>query len=324
MQFPAFRPRLPWLGADLQTVRNVLRGAPADLDAAEMRRVLLPMNDGSGDRLAAAMFGDARGADPLAVLVHGLGGNEESDYLRATAAVLRSRGLPVVLLNLRGAGPSRPTCRFQYHAGRTADLRDALSTLQSEHGAVRFFLVGFSLGGNMLLKYLAEHADAVPLAGAASVSAPLDLEAACRRILEKRNRVYHRYLLGRIRSEALGAGAEVSDDERRAIVAARSILEFDANFVAPRNGYASAVEYYTRNSSGRFLDAIAVPTLVIHALDDPWIPDDSYRRFAWDSNPHLTPLLSTGGGHVGFHGADSRVPWHDRCIEIFLCRMLAT
>jgi len=323
MQFPEFRPRAPWLGPDLQTVRNILRGAPAELDAAEMRRVLLPMADGSGDRLAAAVFGGERGADPLAVVVHGLGGSEESDYLRATGAMLRRHGLPVALLNLRGAGPSRPICRFQYHAGRTADLRDALLVLQRDHGVKSFFVVGFSLGGNMLLKFLAEHGAAVPLAGAASVSAPLDLEAACRRILERRNRLYHRYLLERIRAEALGTGAELSEQERQAIVAARSIFEFDANFVAPRNGYASAEEYYERNASGAFLNAIRVPTLLIHALDDPWIPADSYRRFDWSANSNLTPLLSRRGGHVGFHAAGSRVPWHDRCIEMFLCRSSA-
>jgi predicted alpha/beta-fold hydrolase len=307
----------------LQTLRNVVRGAPADLDAAEMRRLLLPMADGSGDRLAAALYGEPRGAEPLAVLLHGLGGSEESDYLRATASLLRRRGLPALLLNLRGAGPSRPTCRFQYHAGRTADLRDALVVLQRDYGAESFFLVGFSLGGNMLLKFLAEHGGEVPLVGAASVSAPLDLRAACQRILERRNRIYHRYLLGRIRGEALGEGAELTERERRAVVSARSILEFDANFVAPRNGYASADEYYERNSSGRFLHRIDVPTLVVHALDDPWIPGDSYRNFRWASNPNLTPLLSAGGGHVGFHAAGSRVPWHDRCIEIFLCRAMA-
>jgi predicted alpha/beta-fold hydrolase len=318
MTFPEFRARLPWLGADLQTLRNYFRGPVLDVSDRDLRRLLLPMRDGSGDQLAAAVHGEINGADPVVVLIHGLGGCEDSDYLRASAVTLGEGGFPVIRLNLRGAGASRPTCRFQYHAGRTGDLADALEALRQQHGVSSFFLVGFSLGGNMLLKFLAEHGAAFPVVGAASVSAPLDLEAACQRILERRNSLYHRVLLGRIRDEARERGSELTPGERRAVVEARTILEFDEHFVAPRNGYASAGEYYADNASQRFLGGIPVPTLVVHALDDPWIPDEAYRRFDWSCNRNLVPLLSRGGGHVGFHGAGTRVPWHDRCIERFL------
>ncbi len=309
---------MPWLGADLQTLRNTVRGPAIAIPPQPVRRVMLPMRDGSGDVLAGAWEGDAAGELPLAVLIHGLGGCEESDYLRTSAAVLRGRGLAVVRLNLRGAGASRPTCRLQYHAGRTQDLADALTGLLERHGAASFFLVGYSLGGNMLLKFLGEHGHAYPIVGAVSVSAPLDLEAACRRILEPRNRVYHRSLLTRMRVEALEEGAALAPEERRAVESSRTILQFDEEFVAPRNGYAGAREYYEANGSRRFLPNIGIPTLVIHSLDDPWIPPDSYRCFDWAANPRLTPLLSERGGHVGFHGAEARVPWHDRCIGVFL------
>ncbi len=290
------------------------------MDVSEIgaRRVLFATTDGSGDQLAGLMQGDPEGADPLVVLIHGLGGCEESDYLRTSATLLRERGNAVLRLNLRGAGASRPTCGLQYHAGRTADLADVVAALTGAHGVSSVFLVGFSLGGNMLLKFLAEYGTAFPVVGAASVSAPLDLEAACARILQARNRVYHRSLLRRMRDEALAAGARLSADERRAVSEAQTILQFDADFVAPRNGYASAQEYYEENTSRRFLGSIAVPTLVVHALDDPWIPAESYRAVDWTSHPHLRPLLSGGGGHVGFHGAGTKVPWHDRCIDTFL------
>lgn len=319
MVFPEFRPRVPWLGADLQTLRNHFRGPVLDVSNASALRLMLPMRDGSGDRLAATAHGEIRGADPVVVLIHGLGGCEDSDYVRASAATLGRRGFPVVRLNLRGAGASRPTCRFQYHAGRTPDLGDALTALRRDHDVSSFFLVGYSLGGNMLLKFLAELGAAFPIVGAASVSAPIDLEAACRRIHERRNYLYHRVMLDRIRDEARENGAELTDRERRAVAEVRTILEFDEQFVAPRNGYASARDYYADNESRRFLSGIGVPTLVVHALDDPWIPDEAYRSFDWSCNSNLVPLLSHGGGHVGFHGAGTRVPWHDRCIEQFLC-----
>jgi len=316
--FPEFRPRPPWIGADLQTLRNRLRGPVANGVAGEGERMLLAMHDDSGDRLVARMHGATTGADPLVVLIHGLGGCEDSDYLLASAAHLSGVGYPVLRLTLRGAGASRPTCRQQYHAGRTADLRDVLVALTQLHGVASVFLVGYSLGGNMLLKFLAEYGAAFPIVGAASVSAPIELEAASRRIMERRNRLYHRYLLSRMRAEALGDGAQIDAAERRAVAAARTILDFDEHFVAPRNGYAGARAYYEDNSALRFLNDIAVPTLVVHALDDPWIPSGSYESYDWTANPHLTPLLPRAGGHVGFHGAGTRVPWHDRCIERFL------
>jgi hypothetical protein len=226
-------------------------------------------------------------------------------------------------LNLRGAGPSRPLCRLQYHAGRTGDLRDALAALDPALRAPGLFLIGYSLGANMLLKFLAEHGAAFPILAAAAISAPLDLAATSRRMLAPRNRIYQRHLLRDIKAESLDNSAALTADEQRHVRAARSIFEFDDRFVAPRNGYAGAAEYYAQNSAARFLAAIRVPTLVIHALDDPWIPPDAYTRAAWAENPNLTPLLPDGGGHVGFHGRDSAVPWHDRCVGIFFAERRA-
>lgn len=312
--FPTFRPRLPWFGRHLQTMRNVFVPPRPDLARCRSERLVLPLDDGSGDRLAGLLqHPDGGGAKPLAVLIHGLGGTEDSAYMLASAATLLGAGHPVLRLNLRGAGASRPLCRLQYHAGRSGDLRAALSALAAPLRDPGFFVLGFSLGGNMLLKFLAEFGQAFPLLGAATVSAPIDLAAASRRILEPRNRVYQAYLLRGMKEESLAGPAAVTAEERRRIVLARSILEFDDRFVAPRNGYADAAEYYAENSAARFLAAIRVPTLVIHALDDPWIPPDAYRCGTWAENPHLVPLLPTHGGHVGFHGRDSRVPWHDRC-----------
>lgn len=259
-------------------------------------------------------------AKPLVVLIHGLGGSEDSVYLRVSAAHWLALGFPVLRLNLRGAGPSRPLCRFQYHAGRSADLRDVLARLEKEksgefpHG---FLLVGYSLGGNMLLKFAAEYASALPVLGVASVSAPIDLAAVAQRFLAPRNVVYQRYILTGMKREALAAGSHITPEECNRVRAARSVYEFDEHFVAPRNGYDGAEHYYAENNARRFLGDIRVPALVVHALNDPWIPAASYTSYDWSRNPHLVPLLPGGGGHVGFHAADARTPWHDRAIEAF-------
>lgn len=314
---PPFAPRPPWLGGDLQTLRNALRPPRTALARVPAERLELPLGDGSGDRLAAVLQQPVEPTRPLAVLIHGLSGSEESPYMQVSAAALLARGHPVLRLNLRGAGPSRPLCRFQYHAGRTADLRDALHALGAERLAGGVCLVGYSLGGNLLLKFLAEHGTAFPIAAAAAVSAPLDLAAAAHRIRMPRNRFYHWNLLRAMKAEALAPAAALAPSERLAITRARTIVEFDDHFVAPRNGFAGAADYYARTSAEPFLPAIRVPTLVVHALDDPWIPPAVYRRVRWNDQPFLHRAVVENGGHVGFHARGDRLPWHDRLIGEF-------
>lgn len=315
-EFPPFRSRPPWWGADLQTLRNFLTRVQASGDGLDAERLTLPLADGSGDALSGLLQRPvAGGAErPLAVLVHGLAGSEDSSYMGVSAAQLLARGHRVLRLNLRGAGRSRPLCRLQYHAGRSGDLRDALAALPASLTRGGLLLVGYSLGGNLLLKFLAEHAAALPVLGAVSVSAPIDLAAASRRFLHPRNAVYQWHLLRGMKRESLGPGARVTDAERAAIRGSRTVLEFDDRFVAPRNGYRGADEYYAENSAERFLARIRVPTLLIQARDDPWIPPDAYLRFPWSHHPQLTPLLPARGGHVGFHARGGDAPWHDRCI----------
>jgi predicted alpha/beta-fold hydrolase len=313
-----FEPRFGWWGPDLQTLRNTLRPPRPRRNVDTAERLTLPLADGSGDRLSALLERPAAREKPLAVLIHGLGGCEESSYIGVSAAQLAARGHPVLRLNLRGAGPSGPLCRRHYHAGRSSDLRDALGAVPPalcQHGLV---LLGFSLGGNMLLKFLAEFGGEFPLRAAASVSAPIDLAGSSRRFLHPRNRVYQWHMLRNLKREAVGAGDKLDADERRAVASARSIWEFDDRFVAPRNGWASAADYYAANMARQFLPEIRVPTLLIHALDDPWIPAEAYTSFEWQRNRHLTALLPAGGGHVGFHARGDPRPWHDRCLAAFL------
>ena len=319
--FPDFAPRFPWVGPDLQTLRNVLRGAVLEPRRPEPpTRLQLPMRDGSGDQLvgyalASQSESPSRSDAPLVVLVHGLGGSSDSAYIQTTSAHLLDLGYPVLQLNLRGAGSSRPHCQTQYHAGRSQDLHDALSALppaDTQNGVV---VVGYSLGGNMVLKYAAEFGD---VRAAISISAPIDLEAASYRFLDARNRFYHAHLLKGMKQEMHSTPGGISADEAKRLEGVRTILEFDEHIVAPRNGFADAKDYYDQNHARQFLGEIQAPTLLMHALDDPWIPSTMYTDYAWSTNPHLEALLPRGGGHVGFHSHGERVPWHDQCLGIFL------
>jgi uncharacterized protein len=320
-----FVPRAPWLSADLQTLRNYIRRPSHDLSAATDQRMVFPMRDGTGDRLLADHHLPLeRPQKPLVVLLHGLTGCSDSTYIRATAAHLLQLGYPVLRLNLRGAGQSRKYCREHYHAGRTDDLRTVLSLIPAEHAAHGVFAVGFSLGGNLLLKYLAEQGAGGPITAAASVSAPISLKIASLSLMKSRNRLYQRRLLAFLRADAMAPVAILSDAERKAIERVDTLYQWDENFVAPHNGFAGADDYYSRCSAKRTLVNITTPTLVIHALDDPWIPGSSYTDFEWRLAPYLVPLLPKRGGHVGFHGIGTTTPWHDLHIGWFFERLLST
>ena len=322
---PPFRARAPWLGGDLQTIRNTLfnrLGLGVDLEPWPAERLSLAMEDGTGDALMAMLHRPSSGADgPLAVLAHGLTGCEDSAYLRNSAHSLLRAGFPVLRLNLRGAGPSRLACRREYHAGRSEDLRAALARLPADAMAGGVVAIGYSLGANMLLKYLGEEGAGAGMRAAVAISAPIDLKSAQLRIMAPRNRVYHRYMLDRMKIECTEGRDGVSEEERAAVLAADSVYAFDDVFVARRNGFGTADGYYSACSAERFLPAIRVPTLVIHAHDDPWIPVDAYLRHDWSANPCLTPLLPESGGHVGFHGRGDRRAWHDRCALAFFKAM---
>lgn len=319
LDLPPFRPRFPWWSADLQTVANYLRPPRRDLSPHIAERLTVELRDGTGDRLVCTLDRPAvpRPGTPLTILVHGLTGSQESLYIHNMARRLLDAGERVLRLNLRGAGPSRATCGGQYYAGRSQDFRALLANLPAELMSEGARAVGYSLGGAMLLKYLGEEGGAAPLLAAATVCAPIDLSATCRRMLHPRNLIYHRHLLGLMKVEATAAGAEITAAEKSAIVGSRSVWQYDEVFIAPRHGFAGAEDYYERCKPVRFMGEIRVPTLVLGALDDPWIPGALYTSYDWKLNKMLTPLLPVQGGHVGFHGAGSRLPWSDLAVATF-------
>ncbi len=316
MRPPIFRPRFPYLTGDLQTLANRFV-PPASLARWPGEELRFAMAD--GDTLLGTLHRPQEETErPLVLLIHGLTGSADSNYVLDSAAHLLAQGNMVLRLNLRGAGASRALCRGQYYAGRSQDLRELLTLLPASltrHGMVA---IGYSLGGAMLAKYLGEEGAASKLKAAATVSAPIDLSATCAHMQRPRNWAYHSYILANMKTEATGAGAGLTAEERAAILKSRSVWEYDEFFIGPRHGFAGAEDYYERNKPLRFLAEIRVPTLMVSAGDDPWIPVATYESVDWAANPVLTPLLPSGGGHVGFYVAGDAVRWHDRAIAAFL------
>ncbi|MDI1287702.1 MAG: alpha/beta fold hydrolase [Reyranella sp.] len=299
---------------------NRLRGGAVDLTPHTGERQRFSLADGTGDTLLATLHRPAmpKAGTPLVMLIHGLTGSEDSHYILSQARLLLDRGHRVLRLNLRGAGPSRALCGGHYYAGRSQDFRALLALLPAELTQDGLVAVGYSLGGAMLLKYLGEEGASSPLKVAASVCAPIDLAITCRNMMRPRNRIYHHHLLSQMKIEATGEGAVLSAVEREGILNSRTVWEYDDVFIAPRYGFGSAENYYERCKPLRFMGDIRVPTLMLAAGDDPWIPDNLYRDYDWAANKVLVPLLPESGGHVGFHGTASGQPWSDVVIARFL------
>lgn len=319
--FPEFKAGIPWWGGHLQTIAGAFPTVrPGDLDPYPAERLLALVPDGTGDRLIATLHRPAASniRRCLILLIHGVSGSEDSSYILRSAAYFLSLGYPVLRANLRGAGPSRPLCKLQYNAGTTDDLMHLVSAVPADLRANGITAMGYSLGANVLLKFLGERGPSAPIKAAIAVSSPLDLAAVSRRFMQWDDALFQFAILSQLKRESVKPAAELSDAEREAVRSARTIWDFDQNFTAPRNGFNGAEDYYTRSSCEPFLERVAVPTLIIYASDDPIVPREAYLRYRWDRNPKLVPLISQSGGHCGFRGPDRRAYWHDACAARFL------
>lgn len=273
----------------------------------------------------------------LVVLLHGLGGSSEREGLRRMGLSLQAAGLAVWRLNLRGAGPGRLLAPGTYAARCDRDLLPVLRRAREQAGGRPLLGVGISLGGTMLLNA----ALAAPglLDGLVCTSSPLDLARCSQQIERPRNRVYQRWLLRRLCAQTLADPFGVSAAERQALEGPdrpRTIRAFDAAITAPRWGFSS-VEHYYREASPlpRLLGASGVggrnqpalpPTLLLHALDDPWVPVSGAEAVAAQSPPGLEVVLTARGGHNGFHGVgDAPLScWGDQLTVRWLNRLLAS
>ena len=303
----AFRRRWPWVTADLQTLRNVLPGRLAGVPAGSGQRFEIPLSDGSGDRLVAR-YHPGRAPAPAVILVPGLTGCEASRHVLQAADAWVAEGAPVVRLNLRGSPPGRSLAKGHYHMDRVQDLADACLAVAALDPAIRrqgIVIVGFSLGGALALRLAQAPYRPEIVKAVVTVSAPLDLPATAERIARPRNRLYERWLLGRLRQETAPLWRDGPATVRAAVQRARHIRDFDDALTAKEAGFRNATDYYASCSPGRGMESLAIPTLIVHADDDPWVPPPSVAE-----RPPLRVVVTRSGGHVGFHGTGSRMPWY--------------
>jgi uncharacterized protein len=255
---------------------------------------------------------DALAGRPRLLLLHGLEGGARSHYARGLLADAQRRGWGADLLLFRSCGTEiNRTPRF-YHSGETGDLSFVLDRLLLEFPESTFFLAGVSLGGNVLLKFLGERGTTVSsrVAAAAAVSVPYDLARSSRRIDQGFARVYQAHFLRSLRRKATLKHAAFPDRlPAAALTRARSLFAFDDSVTAPLHGFADAKDYYSQSSAIRWLAGVAVPTLLLSAIDDPFLPGEVLEevRDIAAANPALHVEFVHRGGHVGFIGG--RLPW---------------
>jgi hypothetical protein len=280
-----------------------------------LRRETLELPDGDATAVDWMIAGDSLpDAAPLLIILHGLEGSAESSYARMLMDAVLERGWRSCVLHFRDCGDYRNRLPRRYHAGETNDLRYFLSTIQAERIASGnpgpILAVGYSLGGNVLLKYLGESRSETPLAAATAVCAPLDLHVCANALNIGFSKSYQYYLLKRMkRSVTQKFSRHTSAFDWRKAMNARTFAEFDDLVTAPLHGFAGMQDYYDRCSATHFLGSIERPTLIINALDDPFM-SPAVLPDAGSLPVNVTLEVSKNGGHVGF--VSGGTPWHPK------------
>lgn len=300
--------RAPWWlrGAHAQTIAGKLLRPAVNVP---LRRERITTPDGDFLDLDMTHGPDDR---PLVVVLHGLEGSARRRYMLLTYRALRRAGMEAVGLNFRGCSGEPNRTSRAYHSGETDDLRHVLKLLRTRFPDRRLGAVGFSLGGNALLKFLAEEGDGAVVDGAVAVSVPYDLAAGARTIGSGLfgRLLYTTYFMRSLKrktEERAELVAEHCDMDQ--VRAARTLRQFDDAATAPLHGFLDADDYYARSSSGPLLPRIRVPTLLLHARDDPFLPADRIPATAIAENPVLLDGIMDHGGHAGFI---SGAPWRPR------------
>ena len=297
--------RAPWWcrGPHCQTLfPHLFRVRPAL--RLEPERLELP----DGDFLDLVWTGPAEG--PVVIVLHGLEGSLRSHYAAGLMALLARRGYRAAFLHFRNTREPNRLPR-SYHSGETGDLAHLVGHVTARTGRSAFAAVGYSLGGNVLLKWLGENGADAPLGTAVAVSVPFDLGEAANRMAQGASRLYQWRLVGSLcrsyRRKFARMPSPLTVDLRRL----RTFRQFDDAVTAPLHGFAGVDDYYGRSSSRPFLARIRVPTLLLHSRDDPFMWPHTPPR-SGQLSPSVRLELSEHGGHVGFVNGPCPCPWRPR------------
>lgn len=351
----AFKERFPWIGGDLQTLRDTFCLDDLPNENSKEFQISVPSMPGieccSGGLLALLdVPKNLSTSKGLVLLVHGLGGSSRRHGLRRMGARLIEAGFCVLRLNLRGSDPCRHIVPGTYAAQCNSDLKPVLElarnlcrdfgrrSVNNKEGNFPLFGVGISLGGTILLNACFDQAfsndsDHLALDGLICTSSPLDLSLCSKSIERPRNLIYQRWLLNRLVKQTLSDKLLLNNNQFNSLAKELkgankklSIRDFDNLITAPRWGYRSVDEYYTQASPLRKMLGLKVshpPIMMLQSLDDPWVPYDSalllQKHIVNSKCSNINVVLTNKGGHNGFHGINGC--WGDELVVNTLLRM---
>lgn len=258
--------------------------------------------------LARCRWQPNRAEHPTLVMWHGMEGSIASAYMISTALKAFGAGFNVVRVNVRNCGGTEHLSPTLYHGGLTHDARVVIAELIEKDGLPRLFVAGFSLGGNMILKLAGEYGGNAPpeILGMCAVSPSVDLRASTTHMATRRNWIYQQDFLRRLKNRIRRKKKLFPDRyDTAGLTEIHTIEQFDDRFVAPAFGFADARDYYAKASSLPWISRIRIPTLIIHAEDDPFIPFAPLRDPSIAANPYVLMIATERGGHVAFVAGDS-------------------
>lgn len=293
---------------------TIYSGLVRHVDRVNYKRERLELAD--GDFVDLDWSYAAQPSSKLIIILHGLGGDASRPYVKATAKQFNANGYDCCALNFRGCSGEDNRLWRTYHSGDTEDVATVIShCISKNYDAI--YLKGFSLGGNVLLKYLGEGRElASSIKGAVAVSVPCDLHSSCEQLHKLENRLYHdrfkRHLLERLRQKQAIHLNNITDAE---ITSIKTLKDFDDVYTSKAHGFIDALDYYEKSSSRQFLPNIHVPTLLINALNDSFLGTACFPVKEAKESSNLYLEMPKQGGHVGFYKRDNVYYNEQRALE---------
>ena len=323
-------PFIPASGLQNPHLQSILANGLRPKNGVDFRRQRLETPDGDFVDLD---FADVPGASwtalgddaPIVLLLHGLEGSARRGYAHETYKQLAQRGIRSVGLNFRSCSGEMNRTAYLYHAGATADVALVMDWLNAQFPSVDKGMIGFSLGANVMLKYLGENGKGLDarLKTAVAISPPFDMVAGSQVFSHGNGKLYARLFLRSLKEKTRAHASLIADKiDIERVLQAQTVEEFDDALTAPLHGFAGVMDYYEKSRSGNFLPGIQIPTLLLRSLDDPFFADD-VEWVTKANNPNLITGFTQHGGHVGFmEGLANRHFWAERQAARFFALQL--
>ncbi|RNC92427.1 MAG: alpha/beta fold hydrolase [Allomuricauda sp.] len=296
---------------------TIYAGIFRKVNGVVQRRERIDLPD--GDFLDLDWSESALSTKKVVVLLHGLEGDAQRHYITGSAKRLTNNNFDTCAVNFRGCSGETNRLYRSYHSGATEDLVSVINFILSNKAYEELYLMGFSLGGNLTLKYLGErHNIPKKLKAAVAVSVPCDLKDACDELLKSKNVLYSqrfkKNLLAKLREKRQQFPDAISEAQIKGIV---TLKDFDDVYTGPAHGFKDALDYYEKCSSKPFLPNIPIPSLILNAKDDSFLGARCYPYEEAQQNPNLHLEIPEFGGHVGFWGKKNVSYAEQRAVEFF-------